>query len=68
MGASVGGADGLFDHDTRYLSRLELLNGTHGDAKPPDVLRALADCQKARSASVYDRHGAYERPLPPTRE
>jgi glycogen debranching enzyme len=28
MGASAGGPDGLFDHDTRYLSRLEfLING-----------------------------------------
>ena len=25
MGASPGGADGLFDHDTRYLARLQLL-------------------------------------------
>lgn len=25
MGASAGGTDGLFDHDTRYLSRFELL-------------------------------------------
>ena len=25
MGASAGGPDGLFDHDTRYLSRVELL-------------------------------------------
>ncbi len=25
MGASPGGSDGLFDHDTRFLSRLELL-------------------------------------------
>ena len=25
MGAAAGGSDGLFDHDTRYLSRLELL-------------------------------------------
>jgi glycogen debranching enzyme len=25
MGASAGGPDGLFDHDTRFLSRLELL-------------------------------------------
>src|ERR1700688_2694585 len=25
MGASAGGPDGLFNHDTRYLSRLELL-------------------------------------------
>ncbi len=29
IGASAGGPDGLFDHDTRYLSHLELLiNGT----------------------------------------
>src|ERR1700694_1248670 len=27
MGASAGGPDGLFDHDTRFLSRLELLIG-----------------------------------------
>ncbi len=27
MGASAGGPDGLFDHDTRFLSRLELLVG-----------------------------------------
>jgi hypothetical protein len=54
MGASARGPQGLFDHDTRYLSRLELLNGMH-DAKPPDLLRTLADCQKARSSSVYDR-------------
>src|SRR6185369_10262312 len=28
MGTSSGGADGIFDHDTRFLSRLEmLLNG-----------------------------------------
>ena len=25
MGVSAGGPDGLFDHDTRYLSRFELL-------------------------------------------
>ena len=56
MGASAGGPDGLFDHDARYLSRLELLiNGMHSDAKLPDLFRTLADCQKARSASVYDR-------------
>ena len=55
-GTSAGGPDGLFDHDTRYLSRLELLiNGMHGDAKLPDLFRTLADCLKARSASVYDR-------------
>src|SRR6516165_3082821 len=27
MGASAGGPDGLFDHDTRFLSRLELVLG-----------------------------------------
>ncbi|MBV9137549.1 MAG: amylo-alpha-1,6-glucosidase, partial [Hyphomicrobiales bacterium] len=27
MGASAGGPDGLFNHDTRFLSRLELLIG-----------------------------------------
>jgi glycogen debranching enzyme len=27
MGASAGGPDGLFDHDTRFLSRFELLLG-----------------------------------------
>ena len=27
----------------------------HGDAKLTDLLQTLADCQKARSASVYDR-------------
>jgi hypothetical protein len=27
----------------------------HGDAKLTDLLHALADCQKARSASTYDR-------------
>ena len=40
MGASAGGPDGLFDHDTRYLSRLKLLiNGMHGDDKLPGLLR-----------------------------
>ena len=34
----------------------------HGDAKLTDLLRMLADCPKARSASVYDRCKAvYER-------
>jgi hypothetical protein len=27
----------------------------HGDAKLTDLLRALANCPKAQSASVYDR-------------
>jgi hypothetical protein len=36
-----------------------------GDAKLPDLLQTLADCQKVRSASAYDRCTAvYERPLP----
>src|SRR5271170_7843046 len=34
MGASAGGPDGLFDRDTRYLSRLELLI----DGMPPLLL------------------------------
>jgi hypothetical protein len=28
---------------------------THGDAKLTDLLVTLADCQRARSASVHDR-------------
>ena len=27
----------------------------HGDAKLTDLLLTLADCQKARSASIHDR-------------
>jgi hypothetical protein len=27
----------------------------HGDARLTDLLHTLADCQKARSTSVYDR-------------
>jgi hypothetical protein len=27
----------------------------HGDAKLTDLLQTLADCQKARSASIHDR-------------
>jgi hypothetical protein len=27
----------------------------HGDASLTDLLQALADCPKARSASIYDR-------------
>ena len=34
----------------------------HGDAKLTELLVTLADCQKARSASVYDRcQAVYER-------
>ena len=27
----------------------------HGDAKLPDLLLTLANCEKARSVSIYDR-------------
>ncbi len=48
MGASAGGPDGLFDHDTRYLSRLELLiNGMQplllGSSVRDDNLTMTAD-------------------------
>jgi glycogen debranching enzyme len=48
MGAASGGPDGLFDHDTRYLSRLELLiNGMQplllGSAVRDDNLTLTAD-------------------------
>jgi hypothetical protein len=34
----------------------------HGNAKLTDLLQTLADCQKARSASIHDRCKAvYER-------
>jgi hypothetical protein len=37
----------------------------HGDAKLTDLLLTLADCQKARSASIHDRCKAvYEQLLP----
>ena len=37
----------------------------HGDAKLTDLLQTLADCQKARSASIYDRCKAvYDQLLP----
>jgi hypothetical protein len=35
----------------------------HGDAKLTDLLVTLADCQKARSASVHDRCKAVYRQL-----
>jgi hypothetical protein len=39
----------------------------HGDAKLPDLLQTLANCQKARSASIHDRcRGVFEQ-LPPQR-
>jgi hypothetical protein len=31
------------------------LREAHGDAKLADLLQMLADCQKARSASIHDR-------------
>ena len=31
------------------------LMAEHGDAKLTDLLQTLADCQKARSASIHDR-------------
>jgi hypothetical protein len=48
MGASAGGPDGLFDHDARYLSRLELLiNGMQllllGSSVRDDKLTLTAD-------------------------
>jgi glycogen debranching enzyme len=48
MGASAGGPDGLFDHDTRYLSRFELLiDGTQplllGSSVRDDNLTLTAD-------------------------
>jgi len=48
IGASVGGPDGLFDHDTRYLSHLELLiNGMQplllGSSITGDNLTLTAD-------------------------
>ena len=37
----------------------------HGDARLTDLLQALTDCPKTRSASVHDRCKAvYARPLP----
>ena len=39
----------------RELYALTRLIDEHGDAKLTDLLRTLADCQKARSASIHDR-------------
>jgi hypothetical protein len=37
----------------------------HGDAKLTDLLQTLAECPKARSASIHDRCKAvYGQPLP----
>jgi hypothetical protein len=41
------------------------LMAEHGDAKLTDLLLALANCQKARSASIHDRCKAvYGQPRP----
>jgi hypothetical protein len=37
---------------------VQRLTEQHGDAKLTDLLVTLADCQKARSASIYDRRKA----------
>jgi hypothetical protein len=34
---------------------VERLTAEHGDARLTDLLQTLADCPKARSASIYDR-------------
>ena len=34
---------------------VERLIAQHGNAKLTDLLQTLADCQKARSASIHDR-------------
>jgi len=64
MGASAGGPDGLFDHDTRYLSRLELLiNGMQplllGSNFRDDNLTLTADL--TNPDIFYDGHIALQR-------
>jgi glycogen debranching enzyme len=64
MGASAGGPDGLFDHDTRYLSRLELLiNGMQplllGSSVRDDDLTLTADL--TNPDIFYDGHIALQR-------
>ena len=64
MGASAGGPDGLFDHDTRYLSRLELLiNGMQplllGSSVRDDNLTLTADL--TNPDIFYDGHIALPR-------
>ena len=34
---------------------VQRLMAQHGDAKLTDLLQTLADCRKARSASIHDR-------------
>jgi hypothetical protein len=44
---------------------VERLMERHGDAKLTDLLQTLANCQKARSASIHDRCKAvFEQLLP----
>ena len=44
---------------------VQRLRAQHGDAKLTDLLQKLADCQKARSASIHDRcKAAYEKAPP----
>ena len=64
MGASAGGPDGLFDHDTRYLSRLELLiNGMQplllGSSVRDDNLTLTADL--TNPDIFYDGHIVLQR-------
>ena len=64
MGASAGGPDGLFDHDTRYLSRLELLiDGMQplllGSSVRDDNLTLTADL--TNPDIFYDDHIALQR-------
>jgi hypothetical protein len=39
----------------RGAYRVARLREQHGDAKLPDLLQTLANCPKARSASIHDR-------------
>src|SRR5271155_1643838 len=64
MGASAGGPDGLFDHDTRYLSRLEMLiNGMQplllGSSVRDDNVTLTADL--TNPDIFYDGHIALQR-------
>jgi glycogen debranching enzyme len=61
MGASAGGPDGLFDHDTRCLSRLELLiNGMQPLLRVrDDNLTLTADL--TNPDVFYDGHIALQR-------
>ena len=58
IGASAGGADGLFDRDTRFLSKLELrINGEAplllGSAVTADNLRLTADLTNPDLAHLH---------------